>query len=79
MNQFDTSEEKLLAKHDFGLFFADDGDTTSPSLEPRTLTRRPVTCASTPTAAMMTMAATTAMTSGCRLIQKYLVIVYCSS
>jgi hypothetical protein len=31
MNQLDTSEEKLLAKRGLGLFFGDDGDTTSPS------------------------------------------------
>jgi hypothetical protein len=36
MNQFNTSEEKLLAKHGRSLFFDDDGDTTSPSSEPRT-------------------------------------------
>jgi hypothetical protein len=36
MNQFGTSEEKLLAKHGHSLFFGDDSDTTSPSLEPRT-------------------------------------------
>jgi hypothetical protein len=36
MNQFDTSEEKLLAKHGRSLFFGDDSDTTSLSLEPRT-------------------------------------------
>jgi hypothetical protein len=36
MNQVDTSENKLVAKHDSGLFFGDDGDTTSPSSEPCT-------------------------------------------
>jgi hypothetical protein len=36
MNQVDTSEDKLVAKHSSGLFFGDDGDTTSPSSEPRT-------------------------------------------
>jgi hypothetical protein len=33
MNQLDTSEEKLFAKHACG---SDDGDTTSPSSEPHT-------------------------------------------
>jgi hypothetical protein len=37
MNQVDTSEDKLVSKHGSGLFFSDDGDTTSPSLEPCTL------------------------------------------
>jgi hypothetical protein len=37
MNQLDTSKEKLLAKRARGLVFGDDGDTTSPSSEPRTL------------------------------------------
>jgi hypothetical protein len=36
MNQVDTSEDKLLAKHDSRIFFGDDSDTTSPSSEPRT-------------------------------------------
>jgi hypothetical protein len=36
MNQVDTSEDKLVAKHGNGLYFGDDGDTTSPSLEPCT-------------------------------------------
>jgi hypothetical protein len=36
MNQIDTSEDKLVAKHDSRLFFGDDGDTTSPSSEPHT-------------------------------------------
>jgi hypothetical protein len=36
MNQLDSSEDKLLAKHSCGLFFSHDGDTTSMSLEPRT-------------------------------------------
>jgi hypothetical protein len=36
MNQVDTSKDMLVAKHGSGLFFGDDGDTTSPSLEPRT-------------------------------------------
>jgi hypothetical protein len=36
MNQVDTSKDKLVAKHDSGLFFGDDGDTTSPLSEPRT-------------------------------------------
>jgi hypothetical protein len=35
MNQLDTSEEKLFAKRGCGMIFSDDGDTTSPSLEPR--------------------------------------------
>jgi hypothetical protein len=33
MNQVDTFEDKLVAKHDNGLFFGDDGGTTSPSSE----------------------------------------------
>jgi hypothetical protein len=37
MNQVDTSEGKLVAKHGSRLFFGDDGDTTSPSSGPRTL------------------------------------------
>jgi hypothetical protein len=37
MNQVDTSEDKLVSKHGSGLFFSDDGDTTSPSSEPCTL------------------------------------------
>jgi hypothetical protein len=37
MNQVNTSEDKLVAKHSSGLFFSDDGDTTSPSSEPHTL------------------------------------------
>jgi hypothetical protein len=36
MNQVDTSEDKLVAKHDSGLFFGDDGNTTLPSSEPHT-------------------------------------------
>jgi hypothetical protein len=36
MNQLDTSEEKLQAKHAHGIIFGNDGDTTSPSSEPRT-------------------------------------------
>jgi hypothetical protein len=36
MNQVDTSEDKLVDKHGSGLIFGDDGNTTSPSLEPRT-------------------------------------------
>jgi hypothetical protein len=36
MNQLDTSEEKLLAKCSRGIIFSYDGDTTSPSSEPRT-------------------------------------------
>jgi hypothetical protein len=36
MNQLDTSEEKLLAKHVRDLFFGNNDDTTSPSLEPCT-------------------------------------------
>jgi hypothetical protein len=35
MNQLDTSEEKLFAKRGRVMIFSDDGDTTSPSLEPR--------------------------------------------
>jgi hypothetical protein len=35
MNQVDTSEKKLLAKCGSGMVFSDDGDTTSPSSEPR--------------------------------------------
>jgi hypothetical protein len=37
MNQLDTSEEKLLAKHDRDLFFGNNGHTTSLSSEPHTL------------------------------------------
>jgi hypothetical protein len=37
MNQVDTSEDKLVSKHGSGLFFSDDGDTTSTSSEPCTL------------------------------------------
>jgi hypothetical protein len=33
----DTSEDKLLAKHDRVMIFSSDGDTSSPSSEPRTL------------------------------------------
>jgi hypothetical protein len=36
MNQLDISEEKLFAKHGHGITFSDDGNTTSPSSEPRT-------------------------------------------
>jgi hypothetical protein len=36
MNQLDASEEKLFAKRDRSMIFSDDGDNTSPSLEPRT-------------------------------------------
>jgi hypothetical protein len=36
MKQLNTSEEKLFAKCGRGMFFSDDGDTTSPSSEPRT-------------------------------------------
>jgi hypothetical protein len=36
MNQLDTSEEKLFAKHGRGMIFNDYGDTTSPSSEQRT-------------------------------------------
>jgi hypothetical protein len=36
MNQLDTSEEKLQAKHARGIIFGDDGDTTSSSSKPRT-------------------------------------------
>jgi hypothetical protein len=34
--KLDNSEEKLLAKRGHDMIFSDDGDTTSPSLEPRT-------------------------------------------
>jgi hypothetical protein len=34
--KLDTSEEKLLAKCGRGMIFSDDGNTTSPSSEPRT-------------------------------------------
>jgi hypothetical protein len=34
--KLDTSEEKFLTKRDHSIIFSDDGDTTSPSLEPRT-------------------------------------------
>jgi hypothetical protein len=37
MNQLDTSEEKLLPKCGRSIIFGDNGNTTSPSLEPRTL------------------------------------------
>jgi hypothetical protein len=60
----------LLAKCGHSLFFSNDGDTTSPSSRVRT---DPM-AATTMTAATMMMT-----TSGCRLIQKYLVIVVCSS
>jgi hypothetical protein len=40
MNQLDTSDEKLLAKHGCDIIFCDDGDTTSPSSEPCTLESR---------------------------------------
>jgi hypothetical protein len=36
MNQLDTSEEKLFAKHAPGMLFSDDGNTPSTSLELRT-------------------------------------------
>jgi hypothetical protein len=36
MNQLDTYEKKLLAKRSRDLLFSNDGDTTSPSSEPRT-------------------------------------------
>jgi hypothetical protein len=36
MNQLDASEEKLFAKRGRSMIFSDDGDNTSPSLEPRT-------------------------------------------
>jgi hypothetical protein len=36
MNQVDTSMDKLVTKHGSGLFFGDDGDTTSSLLEART-------------------------------------------
>jgi hypothetical protein len=36
MNQVDTSEDKLVAKHGSGLFFGDDSDNTPPLLEPCT-------------------------------------------
>jgi hypothetical protein len=36
MIQLDTSKEKLPAKRGRGMVFTDDGDTTSPSSEPRT-------------------------------------------
>jgi hypothetical protein len=39
MKQLDTSEE-LFTKHGRGMIFSDDGDTTSPSLEPCTLESR---------------------------------------
>jgi hypothetical protein len=39
-DQLDTSEEKLQAKRTRDIIFDDDGDTTSPSLEPRTLESR---------------------------------------
>jgi hypothetical protein len=35
MNQLDTSKEKLMAKNGCGLFFGDDGDTSSTESEPR--------------------------------------------
>jgi hypothetical protein len=35
MNQLDTSKEKLMAKNGRGLFFGDDGDTSSTESEPR--------------------------------------------
>jgi hypothetical protein len=40
MKQLDISEEKLFAKRGHGMIFSDDGDTTSPSSEPRTLESR---------------------------------------
>jgi hypothetical protein len=36
MNQLNTFEKRLLAKHDRSIVFGDDGDTTSPSSEPFT-------------------------------------------
>jgi hypothetical protein len=36
MNQLNTSKEKLFAKSGHNLIFSDDGDMTSPPLEPRT-------------------------------------------
>jgi hypothetical protein len=36
MNQVNTSEDKLVAKHGSVLFFGDDADTTSPSSVPCT-------------------------------------------
>jgi hypothetical protein len=36
IREVDTSRGKLVAKHGHGLFFGDDGDTTSPSSQPRT-------------------------------------------
>jgi hypothetical protein len=59
MNQLNTSEEKLQVKRAHGIVFGNDGDTTSPSSEPRT---PKVTCAPTGTA-VKTMMMTT---SGCR-------------
>jgi hypothetical protein len=35
-DQLNTSEEKLQSKCTRGIVFGDDGDTTSPSSEPRT-------------------------------------------
>jgi hypothetical protein len=37
MNQLDTSEKKLYARRTHDIFFSDNGDTPSMSLEPRTL------------------------------------------
>jgi hypothetical protein len=37
MNQLDTSEEKSMAKRDCGLFFSDDGNTSSTEPESRSL------------------------------------------
>jgi hypothetical protein len=56
--KLDTSEEKLLAKRGCNMIFNDNGDTTSPSSEPRT---PKVTDASIRIVVMKTM-----MTSGCR-------------
>jgi hypothetical protein len=53
MNQVDTSEDKLVAKHGSGLFFADDRRSDAPQK------CRPTTCTQTPTVATLT-------TSGCR-------------
>jgi hypothetical protein len=36
MNQLNTSEEKLFAKHARGMLFGDDSDSFSTSSEPRT-------------------------------------------
>jgi hypothetical protein len=41
MKHLDTSEEKLFAKRGGSMIFNDDGDITSPSLEPRAPECRP--------------------------------------